>query len=98
MRFESPVMMVGMPQLGPYGLSENWLLRHFGDIHWRLISESLGTRSADLFDEDGNRLYASFIRVTWTATRPLSAFCESDDFRSVTSILRHRTGIYVSTS
>jgi len=47
----------------PYGLSENWLLRHLGDLHWQIICDALGKASRDIQDEQGSRLYASFVRV-----------------------------------
>lgn len=55
----APVRL-GMPQLGPKGLSEAWLLRELGDRHWRGLSSHLGRRPSDLKDQDGHRVYAAF--------------------------------------
>jgi probable biosynthetic protein (TIGR04098 family) len=96
MYFDIPPMLIGMPQLGPYGLSENWMLRHIGDVHWNLICTGLGKRSRDITDEGGNRLYASFIRVTWTASKPLSAINESEELRGLTKMVRCGENIFIS--
>jgi probable biosynthetic protein (TIGR04098 family) len=96
MRREIGPLLIGMPQLGPYGLSENWLLRHLGDLHWQIICDALGEVSRDVRDEQGNRLYASFIRVTWTALQPLSRFGESDSLSGSMEMVRYGDGLFDS--
>ncbi|WP_426419357.1 Pnap_2097 family protein [Bradyrhizobium genosp. A] len=93
---EIPSVLIGMPHLGPCGLSENWMLRHVGDVHWNLICSGLGKRSRFITDESGNRLYASFVRVTWTSSKPLSAINESDELRGSTSMVRCGENIFIS--
>lgn len=85
-----------MPQLGPCGLSENWLLRYLGDLHWQGICEGLGEISRNIRDEDGNRLYASFARVRWSASMPLSHFRESDRLDGEMRISRCGEALYMS--
>lgn len=89
---------IGMPQLGPCGLSENWLLRHLGDVHWQIICNALGRQSRDMIDVAGNRLYASFVRVCWSSTVPLSAYRESTQLHGSTEMIRCGDGIFLSTS
>jgi probable biosynthetic protein (TIGR04098 family) len=89
---------IGMPQMTCYGLSENWLLRHLGDVHWTLICDALGRRSRDMVDRDGNRLYASFVRVSWMSTLPLSAYRESDTLSGSIDIARYGDGMFISTA
>jgi probable biosynthetic protein (TIGR04098 family) len=96
MRREIGPLLVGMPQLGPYGLSENWMLRHLGDLHWQAICAALGELSRDIRDEQGNRLYASFIRVTWTASQPLSQFGESSSLHGWMEMVRYGDGLFDS--
>jgi probable biosynthetic protein (TIGR04098 family) len=98
MRREIGPLLISMPQLGPYGLSENWLLRYLGDLHWQTICDALGELSRDIRDEQGNRLYASFIRVTWTASQPLSHFGESNTLRGAMEMIRYGDGLFDSTS
>ena len=52
------------------GLSESWLLKELGDMHWSMITKGLGSPSSELCDGSGNRLYATFTRIT---TRSSSA-------------------------
>jgi acyl carrier protein len=33
---------IGMPQMAMGGLSEGWLFRTLGDLHWRLVGAGLG--------------------------------------------------------
>jgi probable biosynthetic protein (TIGR04098 family) len=96
MRRDIGPLLIGMPQLGPYGLSENWLLRHLGDLHWQMICEGLGELSRDIRDEQGHRLYASFIRVMWSATEPLSRFGESDSLSGTMKMVRYGDGLFDS--
>jgi probable biosynthetic protein (TIGR04098 family) len=87
-----------MPQLAPYGLSEIWLLRHLGDLHWQIICAALRRRSRDMVDRDGNRLYASFVRVRWSSTVPLAAYKESEILSGEMEMIRHGDGMFVSTA
>jgi probable biosynthetic protein (TIGR04098 family) len=97
-RRELEVITLGMPQLGPSGLSENWLLRHLGDVHWQIICDALGRRSRDMVDRDNNRLYASFARVRWISTVPLSNYRESDSLTGWVEMTRCGDGIFLSTA
>ncbi len=69
---------LNIPQLLSGGISENWLLKELGDIHWAMISESLDTRSDTIVDSNGERLYASFVRIQWSANESLFSFKEND--------------------
>ncbi len=51
---------LGMAELAPNGLSEQWLLRFGGDIHWSLIAEGMGQAQAVFQDLDGRPVYAAF--------------------------------------
>ncbi len=52
--------MLGMQQLGPHGLSEQWLLGFCGDAHWALIARSLGQDGLLFRSVDGRPVYAAF--------------------------------------
>jgi probable biosynthetic protein (TIGR04098 family) len=56
----------------------------------------LGELSRDIRDEQGNRLYASFIRVTWTASQPLSRFGESNSLHGWMEMVRYGDGLFDS--
>lgn len=63
-------------------LSENWLLKHLGDLHWQLLTKGLEQNSSQFKDEIGNRLYATFIRIRYSLSS-LRKFNENDtiDFK-----------------
>ena len=72
-----------MPQLLWGGLSEYWLLKELGDIHWEQITQALNTPSDALMDSQGERLYASFVRLAWSGNN-IRQFTENEslDFNS----------------
>lgn len=51
---------LGMAQLAPVGLSEDWWLKHLGDVHWQLIAEAVGQKTTVFRDTKGRQLYAAF--------------------------------------
>lgn len=53
--------LLGMPHLAVAGLSETWLLKEAGHVHWQLLEQAVGCRSRHWKDASGARLYASFI-------------------------------------
>lgn len=69
---------VNMPQMALGGLSESWLLKEFGDIHWSMTCDALNSQSHKLTDELGNRLYATFVRVRYESTHHLKTFRENE--------------------
>ncbi|MEM0940976.1 MAG: hypothetical protein AAGI25_14490, partial [Bacteroidota bacterium] len=68
---------LNLPQLLWGGLSENWLLKELGDIHWQQIADALGVASGDITDAQGTRLLASFVRVRWSGAN-LGSFHENE--------------------
>ena len=85
-----------MPQLAANGLSENWLFKHCGDQHWRALCESLGTRSSDLRDDGGLRLYPTFIAISARYSLALSSTQESDELESGIDVAHFGRSFFVS--
>lgn len=54
---------LGMPHLSPSGLSETWLLKHLGDVHWQMLARQIGRPAAQVADREGSRVYAAFRQV-----------------------------------
>jgi len=79
---------LGMPKMFFGGISENWFLKEFGDLHWELIAKSYNTDVDKLVDSNGDRLYASFVRIKWESNRDLAAFKENDSFQIKSEIAR----------
>jgi len=69
-----------LPQLSINGLSETWLLKQCGAIHWEELSTAFGVPPESMSDGQGNRLYPSFIALRLKGG-PLSAFREGDNVR-----------------
>lgn len=85
---------LNMPQMALSGLSESWLFKEIGDLHWRNITRGLGTTSAQIADDTGARLYATFTRVRWEAETPLTSFHENDDVSIDMAASRLGAGIF----
>jgi probable biosynthetic protein (TIGR04099 family) len=49
-----------MAHLSPNGLSEQWVLRECGDLHWSLIAQALGQERAVFTSGRGEPVYAAF--------------------------------------
>jgi probable biosynthetic protein (TIGR04098 family) len=86
--------LLNMPQMALSGLSEAWLFKELGDIHWANITRGLDTTSAAIADDTGSRLYATFTRVRWEAEQPLTSFRENDAFSIDMSASRLGAGIF----
>jgi len=69
---------IGMPQLDPGGLSEGWLYRHCGDLHWEAIGRELGVTSDGFRGEGGDRLYPTVVALRARYGAPLADVREND--------------------
>jgi probable biosynthetic protein (TIGR04098 family) len=87
---------LNMPQMALGGLSESWLFKEFGDIHWHMITNGLGAPSDKLTDAGGERLYATFTRFRLTATEGLSAYRENEQIEVDARIARYGAGLFFS--
>jgi probable biosynthetic protein (TIGR04098 family) len=77
-----------MPQMAAGCLSENWLLKELGSLHWDTLCNSLGLKSGEIADARGSRLYATFVRIRLELTKPLTAFLEGDELSLSITMLR----------
>jgi probable biosynthetic protein (TIGR04098 family) len=87
---------IGMPQMSNSGLSEFWLFKETGDLHWQIIADGLGTPSAGICSAEGERLYATFTRVHLRADRPLREFRESEPIEIAAKPSRYGGGLFFS--
>jgi probable biosynthetic protein (TIGR04098 family) len=69
---------IGMPHLDAGGLSENWLFRAAGDLHWEAITRRLGVASHEIETADRHRLYPMVIALRARYGAPLAAVREND--------------------
>ena len=86
-----------MPQMAAGCLSENWLLKELGSLHWDRLCDSLNCKSHDLADAKGRRLYATFVRVRLILDGTLAAFQEGDDLRMIIQMERFGKSTLLST-
>ncbi|SDD62552.1 Pnap_2097 family protein [Paraburkholderia lycopersici] len=55
--------VAGMPELAFAGLSEQWLLRTCGQLHWNALAQQAGLASPDFYDDEGQKSYAAFTAI-----------------------------------
>ncbi|MFD3806988.1 beta-ketoacyl synthase N-terminal-like domain-containing protein [Streptomyces sp. NPDC058619] len=89
-------IVLGLPALSVGGLSENWLLREAGDLHWSLIGEHFGLPVAELADAYGERLLPAFTRARLTAADSLRFFTEHDEGELTGTLARLDEHAFVS--
>ncbi len=87
---------INMPQMAIESLSENWLFKEIGSIHWELLCQGLGVESNQIQDEMGNRLYATFVRIKFSINTSLHYFSENEDLQIEGQINRYGGGLYFS--
>jgi probable biosynthetic protein (TIGR04099 family) len=63
-------LTLGMAHQAPSGLSEDWWLKHLGDVHWQLIAEAVGQSTTVFRDSHGRQLYAAFCATEFEQLRP----------------------------
>ncbi|WP_234893696.1 Pnap_2097 family protein [Agrobacterium vitis] len=79
-----PYMLMGMPHLTPFGLSETWLMKELGHRHWLMLAREMGLANADFRAADGTEAYAA-IRSTSFSSMRLDAVSANDvlEIRSI---------------
>lgn len=85
---------VNLPQMAAGGLSESWLFKEIGDLHWSQISKGLGVPSSQVRDVGGSRLLATFTRVQVDSTAPLAAYAENEPIAIEGNISRYGSAMF----
>ncbi|WP_459212978.1 SDR family NAD(P)-dependent oxidoreductase [Aquimarina rhabdastrellae] len=93
---ENRTYSLNLPHMLWDGLSENWLMKELGDVHWTMISKGLGAESGQLFDSNGNRLYASFVRIKWESDSCLGKFTENEELKIESELSRYGNKMFFS--
>ncbi len=86
---------INMPQMAMSGLSESWLFKELGDLHWQMIADGLQSPSNELSDATGNRLYATFTRIS-VSSDALMSYKENSPFDLEGDLFRFGSGVYFS--
>lgn len=95
---ERRIQDVNMPQMALSGLSEPWLFKELGDLHWSVLTRGLQTPSAAVADSEGARLYATFTRIRLAADQPLTDISENDRLSLDLDMERFGAGMFFSTA
>ena len=67
--------VIHLPQTDAAGLSENWLFKHCGEMHWDYLCAAMGVggvNSEEMRDDEGKRLYPTFVAIRGRYAQPLS--------------------------
>jgi probable biosynthetic protein (TIGR04098 family) len=86
---------INMPQMALGGLSEAWLFRELGDLHWAMICEGLRAKSSEMADANGDRLYATFTRIRIESSVPLLGYRENDPLTAEAQISRFGGSVFL---
>jgi probable biosynthetic protein (TIGR04099 family) len=57
-------VVLGMPHLSMFGLSETWLLKECGHRHWNMLARAAGRATPDFRNPAGEPIYAAFLAVS----------------------------------
>lgn len=90
---------INMPQTDALGLSENWLFRHCGDLHWQQLFQGFGIEGIDsrlMRDDVGDQLYPTFVAIRCRYNIPLAAVRTGDRFTSLITMARFGLRFYNS--
>lgn len=93
---ERRIQPINMPQMAISGLSEAWLFKETGDIHWSVLTKGLRTPSSAVCDSEGDRLYATFTRIRYSLEAPLTNFRENEILTIDLEMTRFGAGMFFS--
>lgn len=84
---------LGMAELQPDGISEQWFLKLCGDVHWSLIAKAMGQKRAVFEDVNGREVYAAFC-ATSLELQPRDDLLAEDVqiFSSIYRVSQHQIG------
>ena len=90
-----PHILLGMPHLTPFGLSETWLMKELGHRHWLMLARQLGMENADFRTADGEEAYAAICATSLNKAR--FGTVRANDIMTIRSTLSPVSRTQVST-
>ncbi|MEZ2218865.1 Pnap_2097 family protein [Rhizobium sp. RCC_161_2] len=90
-----PHILLGMPHLTPFGLSETWLMKELGHRHWLMLARQLGMNNADFRTADGEEAYAAICATSLSNARFETV--RANDILTIRSLLTPVSRTQVST-
>lgn len=87
---------LGMPHLGRRNLNEHALFKVIGHDRWQMLEQAGKVKTADIRDQESNRLYATFyfLELALSPEHPLSCYGESQQLH-FRSDLSHYQRVYL---
>jgi len=93
---ERRTYLLNMPQMARGGLSEAWLFKELGDVHWNILAKALGQPSRLLSDSAGDRIYATFTRIQLRSSCAFGDYEENERIDIDAGMSRYGAGLYFS--
>lgn len=90
---------IHLPQTDAVGLSENWLFKHCGEQHWEYLCAALcvgGVNSEEMRDDEGRRLYPTFVAIRARYAAPLNTVRMDERFRTAVRIRHYGRAFFSS--
>ena len=91
---------IHLPQTDATGLSENWLFKHCGEMHWDYLCAAMGVsgvNSKDMRDDAGKRLYPTFAAIKGRYATPLSQVEMDQHFQTSVELTNYGRAFFHST-
>ncbi|HEX7334276.1 MAG TPA: Pnap_2097 family protein [Pyrinomonadaceae bacterium] len=92
--------IIHLPQTDATGLSENWLFKHCGEMHWDYLCAAMGVsgvNSQDMRDDAGKRLYPTFVAIRGRYATPLSMVEMDQHFQTTIELTHYGRAFFHST-
>lgn len=83
--------VIHLPQTDATGLSENWLFKHCGEVHWDHLCAAIGVagvNSEEMRNDAGHRLYPTFVAIRGRYEHPLCSV-RMDEHLQTSAKLNH---------
>jgi probable biosynthetic protein (TIGR04098 family) len=92
--------LIHLPQTDATGLSENWLFKHCGEMHWDYLCLAIGVsgvNSKEMRDDACNRLYPTFVAIKGRYDRPLCTVQMDQHFQTTVKLNHFGRAFFHST-
>lgn len=92
--------VIHLPQTDATGLSENWLFKHCGEMHWDYLCAAIGVsgvNSKEMRDDAGNRLYPTFVAIKGRYATPLCTVRMDQHFQTTVKLNHFGRAFFHST-
>lgn len=92
--------IIHLPQTDATGLSENWLFKHCGEMHWDYLCAAMGVsgvNSQAMRDDAGNRLYPTFLAIKGRYATPLCKVRMDQHFQTTVELNHFGRAFFHST-